>query len=795
MRQEVLPLKDEENDGTISVENEFIRISIDSTNGVIRQIHNKKRNLSLLMEDISDMRPLPWRLGILEENWIGRKGVFDLKITWIDKFESFSLCRKDETFIDLVWNVNSTTRIDARINVPKGDPNSYFYVKLEHRGKEKIVMLEYPIIQGISALGKDSERNHLAHPHASGILFHNPLKLFKSPGKRPISFMLQADQGLPFSVYPEGYSGSAMQFMVYYLEDVGGFYMACHDGEANLKAINFYKNAEDLLEASFIHIKSDLNEAGLKVNYPVVIGSLLQGDWYEGAERYKEWATRQFWCKKGTLWRRVKEGTACRWLIEEIGFCTFGINSRYDRSRWLKFFHDIIKKPVFHVLGVNWPKIEVNYMGRMASAAESWFPASFHPENIKIIKENGDYFAPFEFDIIVGSLEAWPIVGSPEAWPQEKINEIRESLLVVPRQVGYGIYTHGYLCPFTSFLRDLHVWRDEKLVKEYGADANYYDVSFSNVFMACFSSMHGHPIGGGKWMIEEWQKIAAETKEATSKAKGSYVPQGTEVIIEPLVGDLDFYQARANGSPCAPMEIDLWREWIKQGKAEKIPLFDFVYHEYGPVRLDGWAKISHEIGDLFYWMVGRTALWGGIIELNYEFSPLEVIDGQHEDVKEHYYRMADRRYAVDSSKIEFIREVSDARTGFAKDYLAYGTMIKPLRINSPKIKLNWFSYNSPIGDESYEDGGTLSVPSVIHSAWRFKDNLGFIFLNLKDNHDKIKVNIDVSKYYGNKEQKIKAHIITKEENNFLGTFKEGNIEIEIDLPPRKIVLLELKKSE
>jgi len=172
-------------------------------------------------------------------------------------------------------------------------------------------------------------------------------------------------------------------------------------------------------------------------------------------------------------------------------------------------------------------------MGRMAGAAETWFPAAFHPENIKTIKENGDYFAPFEFDIIVGS---------PESWLNEKSGEIKESLLVTPRQIGYGIYSHGYLCPFTSFLRELHVWRDEKLIKEYDADANYYDISFSNVLMACFSNRHGHPIGGGKWMIEAWRKLAAETKESTSKAKGSYVPQGIEVIIEPLIGDLDFYQ-------------------------------------------------------------------------------------------------------------------------------------------------------------------------------------------------------------------------------------------------------------
>jgi len=147
--------------------------------------------------------------------------------------------------------------------------------------------------------------------------------------------------------------------------------------------------------------------------------------------------------------------------------------------------------------------------------------------------------------------------------------------------------------------------------------------------------------------------------------------------------------------------------------AEKIPMFEFVYHEYGPVRLDGWAKISHEIGDLFYWMAERTALWGALLELNYESSPLEVVCGEHENVSEHYYPLKDHRYEVDVEKLEFIREMADARTCFAKDYLAYGTMIRPLKICSKKVELDWFLYNSVIGEALIEDKGVLSVPCVI----------------------------------------------------------------------------------
>ncbi|MEM2507562.1 MAG: hypothetical protein QXF61_11025, partial [Nitrososphaeria archaeon] len=87
--------------------------------------------------------------------------------------------------------------------------------------------------------------------------------------------------------------------------------------------------------------------------------------------------------------------------------------------------------------------------------------------------------------------------------------------------------------------------------------------------------------------------------------------------------------------------------------------------------------------------------------------------------------------------------------------------------------------------------GSLTVPSIIHSAWRFKNSLGFVFLNLQNEHNKIKVNIDVSEYCEDKVQEIDAYIVTNEKRISLGSFKGESLEIEINLPPRKIVLLEL----
>ena len=108
------------------------------------------------------------------------------------------------------------------------------------------------------------------------------------------------------------------------------------------------------------------------------------------------------------------------------------------------------------------------------------------------------------------------------------------------------------------------------------------------------------------------------------------------MISELLIPQVDFFQARAEASPSSGFEADFWRAWVVEGTVEKIPLFAYVYHEYGPVRMDGWAKLAAEAGDIFYWVASRVALWGGLFELNYEFSGLEMLD-DNDDVMEVFH--------------------------------------------------------------------------------------------------------------------------------------------------------------
>ncbi len=229
-------------------------------------------------------------------------------------------------------------------------------------------------------------------------------------------------------------------------------------------------------------------------------------------------------------------------------------------------------------------------------------------------------------------------------------------------------------------------------------------------------------------------------------AGGKVIPQGTEMINEQMLPVVAFYQARAEASPAAPFEAGPFRELIKAGHAEKIPLFAYVYHEYGPVRLDGWAKLSREQGDFVYFVLGRVFIQGGLIELNDEFSALEDLDERRDTATEHYYLFDDRRYTIDPKLAAFVGRLARARIGRANRYLAYGTMRRPAPLmvwGEQELKLDYFLYNCGTTQSEYEDRGTIRVPAVLQSAWRYREEgVAWLLLNIGSDERAVRLTLD-----------------------------------------------------
>ncbi|HHY83346.1 MAG TPA: hypothetical protein GX505_11835 [Clostridiales bacterium] len=675
---------------------------------------------------------------------------------------------KDGQAYELTWVIEDGIVLNGLIQLDDGSDQIVFKSRLENSSEKSVLAVEYPVIGNMDSISED---DCLAHPYVTGFLVKNPLKSFDEDG------------GLRFMPYPESFSGASMQFFTYYARGKGGLYAAAYDPDYYQKWLNFYKSGGKL-ELSHIYGYEDIGAGkGLKADYPFVVKFINGDDWYEAADIYKEWAVRQEWTQKGTLYSRSENEKAV-WLLEDTGLSTFGINAKHDRTKWLKAFHDTIGTSIFHILGPDWVNDVQTFGMGVPGGYDDWVPTKFNKENLVLIKEQGDRFAPFEFDFLVD--------------PNKSDSEnLKKNLIKWPKDPkSHDGYKFNMLCPCTDYTKDLHIKRDVQVLKEAQVDSMYYDISANNLIKTCMDNSHGHPVGAGREMTLAYREIYKRTKEALSETAGKYIPLGTEMMNEVFIDVLDYYQARAWAQPCSALETWPFSSLMKTGMAQMIPMFTYVYHEYAPVRLDGWGKLVEEIGELYYHTVAKIYLWGGLYELNYEYSPMEAIDGVETRPEEHYWNFEPKGYKFNEERAKYISQFAGLRTGHGNKYLAYGIMKRPVNIRSPKANLDWHHYNHNTNLER----GSIEVDAILTSTWLFNGDenasLAVMLANTVNKKEEVTFELDLKSYglSGRYKLRLFSNFDSKgnavEESMGEADAAEKQI-ISIDLEPKKVYMLEV----
>ncbi|WP_261130865.1 DUF6259 domain-containing protein [Bacillus sp. Marseille-Q3570] len=729
------------------LENEWLSISFDEDRGVIKRLYDKQREIEYIPRLLDAD---PFRIEINER-------------TTAD-FQQFSfreLQIQEMSGYEFTWAISDQITLTSTIKLNPDTDEIYFDSDVSNESDNEIYSLEYPIIPNIGEITEDGQDDHLAHSFATGVSIHNPMANFTTEWN-----------GLRFMPYPEGFSGATMQFFSYFGQGKGGLYFAAYDGESYAKWLNFYKNENQLLEASFIHGYEDIGPfKGINVSYPVVVKLLDGQGWYEGADIYKTWAIQQYWCQKGTL-AEADESEKCDWLLEEMGVSTFGINAGSDRTQWFQTHHDHLKTKMFHILGPDWTHQIQSFGSGVPGGLDDWFPTKFNQRNLESMASFGDKYAPFEFDYLFNVNGADGELG-------------KKALQRIPAEKSIDAYKFSLICPAEPYVQRFHIERDERLQEEANVDSIYYDISANNILKICMDESHGHPKGAGSHITMAYRENYIKTKEAMmKKADLSYIPMGTEMMNEVFLDTLDYYQARAGAQPAAPLEGWNIRELMKSGEAEIIPMFTYVYHEYGPVRLDGWGKLVEEIGDLFYFTVARTYLWGGLYELNYEYSPLEAIDGVENTREEHYYPFEPQGYPFSPRRAEYISKFAHVRTGVGNKYLAYGKMLRPLKFDCEKVNLCWSHYNCAKNFKEYNDSGELAVDSIVHSVWESPGRqVGLFFANVSNEDQEITVN---PAGYVHGKTTAKIHV----DGKFVELVEELST-LTLSIPQKSVLLIEI----
>jgi hypothetical protein len=603
-------------------------------------------------------------------------------------FQSFRY-RREPGCLHMTWDVGEGVEVRARVEA-RADRFA-FQAQVGNSGPRPLCGLEYPLVDGLGPLPGPCQ---VAHAFATGFEVDDPF----------INFPEEQD-GFRHMPYPESFSGASMQFFTY-CGAGAGLYFAAEDGGFHTKWLNFYKRGGKL-RASHAYGYEDIGPGK-----PLAMGwDFLMGwaeDWYAGAEIYRAWALGQVWCRRGPL-KDLPEGQKATWLLEGVGAATFGVSPAYDRAKWIERYARDVGAPLFHITGPDWPKEPQTYGRGVPGGLDDWFPVRFHPSFTAAVRATGGYFAPFEFDFLISDKKA----------DGERVRENLQQWPERPKSVDG--YTFTMLCPLCGYTQALHRDRDVRVGQETGCDAMYYDISANNILPNCMCEAHGHPQGAGSAMALAYRDIYGDTKAALAADRGKYIPLGTEMMNEIFLDVLDFYQARANAQPCSSLETWPFRKLIRQGAARTIPMLQYVYAGYAPPRLDGWGKLTRECGDIVYHTIAKTYLWGGLFEMNSEYSPMEVIDDAGENpTGEHYCDLCKRGFRYDSGLAAYLGKFARLRVGAWGRFWAYGQMLRPPALMCRKLYRPYYQYNHSEHVPEQHDRGLMLLDAVIAQAWRLE---------------------------------------------------------------------------
>ncbi len=559
-------------------------------------------------------------------------------------------------------------------------------IDLKVEPKETIIV--YPAVSGVLDWGPDSRLSVYDHE------YRWPCGYVAKPGSMPL-----------------GYSQLDVS---YYEVGVGGFCTFNRTAEwaPNRAALLLYDPDRQCVGLYFVG-----ND-----RYGVTIACMMRGDFLEGASIYREWAVRQPWCGRGTLRERLNRGEASSWLIQEVGCATFGISSAHDFSIPLRAIAEYAGTPVLHVLGYDWQPGEIVTINSKTrhiyhGSLKSYLPPRLDPDNAKAISDTGSRWAGFEFNSFY-EMDA------------SGVGEARQHAALKADAKPLSFEDYWVMCSQDPWWINFHRDRDTGLVQQSTCEANYYDIPMNP---ACWSALHGHIPGSF-----DGELIYRETKQSTTQKRGQYVPQGTEGMSEYQIDTLDFWQWRSGAWVYGDWDGLNARADVLAGNSVFIPHFEAVYHEYGPLRLDGWANLAAESGDLFYFTSAHTQLAGALLELNYEFQGMDLFPGMHpgDGVMLVYGNGelvldAAHQYLASRHKAEFLRQLARLRTSWASDFLAFGRMVpNPKIAGVPEHTYRFNAYN--LHNDADDLQGQYQAAGIVAYSWQLDDRFATLLANATD---------------------------------------------------------------
>jgi len=717
------------------LENEHLRLSFNEKTGQLVSLQKPDTKREYIDHD-----------AVTSPLWILRKADGSNLLEKEPLFLGFS--RNDDKSLTMKWKCEHGLTVCASVRLDDKKAFSYWNIKLEGIGTQPLYDIRYPILQGLRKMNNED----MAVSSWLGSLVHNPR-----------SSLSQNHPKRHFSCESPGYL--SMQMVTLYDRAHGGLYFGSND------TLSFSKRYEFTLDTIHTEYCMTHTPAYQSANntyqptYEAIVG-IFEGDWFSAARIYREWATKQKWCRES----RFRNGQTPQWA-EKTGMWIW---NRGHSSNVLSEARHLRKK-------WNIP-ISVFWHWWHGCSYDEGFPEYLPPREgcasfkkaVKDAEHDGVHCLVY--------MNSYQWGNSTKSWTEEGAEKFSA------RQINGNTYSHAFniftgrqltpMCMATSFWRDKYAQLADSAICQYGVGGIYMDQACSS--MKCYNNEHGHPIGGGNYWVTGFKDLtmAIRTGADAGKRKATLAGEGSG---EDWIPYLDLF-----------LTLETSRErYLGVGDTETIPLYQAVYHDYAitygsysslvyPPYYDLWPEkfrpsnrekpLPDEFNMQFRMEQARAFVWGMQPTLaNYH----ATLDVEKKD------------------EIEFLHQLVQLRQKSLK-YLLYGVYERKPSIEIPTKEIDL----SRISIYAGRNGNTVTqsrkkVPLLYCGAWKAKDgSLAICFANIADQRLPIRFNLDTEEY--GLEGKHKIYLRTTHGRRLLKKSKDKIFHIETTVNGRDACVIEVE---
>ncbi len=623
------------------------------------------------------------------------------KGTEFDLPTEVSICSWSKHKAVLKWHQadGEGVEVTATISLDKDKALSYWDIALEGFEGDKLMEVNYPRISNI----KEFTEEALALSNWTGRLYKN------IRAKRKV--LEQRKQNRP-----------TMQLTALYGEEPSGLYIASNDTESMAKG-SFFKFEDKTTTYSMVYmLPVDAANSSFNSSYQTILGA-FQGDWYDAAQIYREWALQQQWNKNN----RLHSGKMNPWLPEtDIWMWNRGRSSNVltEAEDLRQYLGDCNVSVLWHW----W------HNGPYDDAFPEYLPPREGRESfVKAVAEakaNGINMTPYMNSIQWGE--------SRESWKELNIEQY------VARRSDGSTHAHIYNAftgnPITPLCMSQEFWHEkysdlcDTVVNSYGSTGVYMDQAC--LHYRCYAKNHGHTIGGGNHWVKGYLKLVERVREKTAEANPVLTGEGSgEDWMAHLDGFLTLEGSRERMSGLSASSV--------------IPLFNAVYHE-NAICFGNFGGFTYPPYDEFWPKEFRAPNTETLLpaiynaQMRMEQARTFVWGTQPMIVNYHAFAREAR-----PELMKFIAKLVKARKAH-KEYLQYGKMMRAPKLADAHLTEIDIAQMSTYG---YKTKGTnlfphkKVVPMLYSSAWRNKEgNILLTFVNISEEEKPLEFSLNLAEY-------------------------------------------------